>query len=81
VRARVLTRRQREVLALAANGNTSAAIGRRLGISPDTVNTILGAAYRTLGAHDRAHAVALALRLGDLTLEQIRIPHARKEAA
>ncbi|MEV4970609.1 helix-turn-helix domain-containing protein [Streptomyces scopuliridis] len=68
----LLTRRQREVLLLAANGNSNADIGRWLWITPDTVNGILRNAYRALGAGDRAHAVALALRAQEFGLDDIR---------
>lgn len=72
----VLTRRQREVLLLVANGNTNAHIAHWLGITAGTVNEILGNAYRALGAHDRAQAVALALRAGEFGLDDIRVPAA-----
>jgi DNA-binding CsgD family transcriptional regulator len=72
--ARVLTRRQLEVLRLAANGNTSAEIGQRLFVTRDTVNGVLRYAYRALGVTDRAHAVAVALRLGLIGLDEIRLP-------
>lgn len=68
---RPLTRRQREVLLLAANGYTNSQIGHRLGIHPNTVNTILGLAYQNLGARDRAHAVAMAIWTGDITLTEL----------
>lgn len=68
---RPLTRRQREVLLLAASGYTNAQIGRALGIHHNTVNTILSAAYRTLGARDRAHAVALAIWSGAISLADL----------
>ncbi|MFD9564404.1 helix-turn-helix transcriptional regulator [Streptomyces sp. NPDC059994] len=71
---RRLTARQREVLLLAANGNTNADIGRWLWISPDTVSSILAAAYRALGVHSRAHAVAVALRESEFGLGDIRLP-------
>jgi DNA-binding CsgD family transcriptional regulator len=69
-----LSRRQREVLTLAANGNTAAQIGAWLWVTPDTVNTTLQNAYRNLGVHDRAHAVAVAIRLGLIDLEAVTIP-------
>ncbi|MFE2497136.1 helix-turn-helix transcriptional regulator [Streptomyces scopuliridis] len=72
----LLTRRQREVLLLAANGNSNADIGRWLWITPDTVNGILRNAYRALGAGDRAQAVALALRAHEFGLDDIREPEA-----
>jgi LuxR family transcriptional regulator of spore coat protein len=72
--ARILTRRQIQVLTLAANGNSAADIGRWLWVTPDTVNGVLRYAYRALGVTDRAHAVAVALRLGLIGLEEIRLP-------
>lgn len=78
---RQLTARQREVLALAANGNTNQQIARWLGNTPDTVNKILGLAYQALGASDRAHAVAIALAVGELGVHQIHIPDQQREAA
>lgn len=68
---RGLTRRQREVLLLVANGNTNAAVAARLQITAGTVNEILGAAYKTLGAQDRAHAVALAIWHGHISLADL----------
>ncbi|MCY0928350.1 helix-turn-helix transcriptional regulator [Streptomyces sp. H27-H1] len=73
-RRRILTRRQIEVLTLAANGNTAAQIAAWLWVTPDTVNTTLQNAYRNLGVHDRAQAVAVALRLQLIPLTEIRIP-------
>ncbi|QQM45133.1 helix-turn-helix domain-containing protein [Streptomyces liliifuscus] len=72
-----LTDRQREVLALAANGKTNAVISRRTGLSPVTVARHLSIVYRALGARDRANAVALALLLGELTREDIDQPARR----
>lgn len=65
---RSLTARQREVLRLVAAGRTAIQIGRLLGIEHTTVNRHLAEVYRTLGAQDRAHAVALAIWAGDITL-------------
>lgn len=73
---RVLTRRQTEILRLAANGNTSAEIGNWLGVSVNSVNDTLGNAYRALGVGDRAHAVAVALRVGLLRPEDVHVPEA-----
>jgi DNA-binding NarL/FixJ family response regulator len=72
--SRNLTRRQREVLALVANGHTNPAIGDRLGVSPNSVGDVLTVAYRRLGAADRAQAVAIALAVGELGVHQIHIP-------
>jgi DNA-binding CsgD family transcriptional regulator len=70
-RPRPLTARQREVLALVAAGRTAMQIGRTLGIEHTTVNRHLAEIYRALGAHDRAHAVALAIWSGDITLANL----------
>jgi DNA-binding CsgD family transcriptional regulator len=56
-----LTARQLDVLRLAAQGHTNARIGAALWIDTNTVAGHLTAARRTLGAHDRTHAVALAI--------------------
>lgn len=66
-----LTNRQRQVLLLAAGGNTNAQIATRLQISSNTVAEVLTAAYRTLGASDRANAVALAIWRGDVSLSDL----------
>lgn len=79
--SRTLTARQRQVLLLAANGNTNTQIGRRLGLSRPTIDRHLAAAYRTLGASDRAQAVAIALAVGELGVHQIVIPDQQNEAA
>lgn len=76
-----LTVRQREVLLLAANGNTNAAIARWLGVKPHSVAEILTAAYRRLGARDRAQAVAIGLAVGELGVHQIHVPAEQREAA
>jgi two-component system nitrate/nitrite response regulator NarL len=57
-----LTEREREVLALAAEGLSASAIGERLFLSPATVKTHLAHLYGKLGVSDRAAAVAEAFR-------------------
>lgn len=76
-----LTRRQREVLLLVANGNSNAGIASWLGVRPDSVAAILTVAYRSLGASDRAQAVAIALAVGELGVHEIHIPEQQREAA
>ncbi len=66
--AAVLTRREREVLVLAAAGLPDKSIARRLGIAIPTVKTYTGRSYRKLGAHSRAAAIAQAARLGLIDL-------------
>lgn len=61
-----LTARQREVLALVANGYTNPAIARKLGITNDTVKTHTRRILHKLNAKDRAHAVAEGFRKGVL---------------
>ena len=58
-----LTPREQEVLALLAEGATMQQIGRRLGISPRTVETHVGKLYRKLGVRTRVQAVARAASL------------------
>jgi DNA-binding CsgD family transcriptional regulator len=76
-----LTARQREVLRLAANGNSNAEIAAWRGVTPHSVAEILTAAYRRLGAKDRAQAVAIALAVGELGVHEIHIPEQQREAA
>jgi DNA-binding NarL/FixJ family response regulator len=59
-----LTRRQREVLQLLADGLSTDGAANRLGLSAETVRTHTKATIRRLEARDRAHAVAIALRSG-----------------
>uniref|UniRef100_UPI0018FE0455 helix-turn-helix domain-containing protein n=1 Tax=Streptomyces alboviridis TaxID=67269 RepID=UPI0018FE0455 len=59
-----LTPRQLQVLHLAANGYPNKAIGRQLGTAEDTVKSQMAALMRRLHVEDRAHAVAVAIRLG-----------------
>ena len=59
-----LTRREREVLALLADGLDAKAIARSLVISPKTVATHIQRILAKLGVHNRTQAVALAHREG-----------------
>ena len=56
-----------DVLRLAAQGKSNAAIGRHLFIGEATVKTYLSRTYAKLDVGDRAAAVAAAYRLGLLT--------------
>ncbi|MGV9278112.1 response regulator transcription factor [Streptomyces griseosporeus] len=69
-----LTSREREALVLAANGKTNAAIARALGLSEETVKSRMQVIRRKLRVSDRAQAVAVALRLGVLSMDDIAIP-------
>lgn len=57
-----LTDRQLDILKAAAKGHSNAAIGRSLGISEVMVKKHLTAAFRKLGASNRAEAISIAMR-------------------
>jgi DNA-binding NarL/FixJ family response regulator len=57
-----LTHRQREILQLLANGESTTVAARELGLSEETVKTHTRNALARLGARNRTHAVAIALR-------------------
>jgi DNA-binding NarL/FixJ family response regulator len=63
-----LTPRESEVLQLLARGMTNAEIASRLGISEHTAKFHVGAVLGKLGARSRAEAVAVASRLGWITV-------------
>jgi len=64
----VLTGREREVLALIAMGRSSALIAAELSVSASTVETHVRHCLEKLGARNRAHAIALGLRDGEISL-------------
>jgi len=59
-----LTEREREVVALIADGMSNAEIARQLTLSPLTVKTHANHAMTKLGARDRAQLVVLAYQTG-----------------
>jgi DNA-binding CsgD family transcriptional regulator len=63
-----LTPRERDVIALLAEGLSNKAIGQRLGISPDTVKFHVGRLIDKLDATGRTDAVAHAARWGIIHL-------------
>lgn len=63
-RAKALTRRQRQIIQLLADGHSTRDVAQRLQLSAETVRTHTKAALARLDARDRAHAVAIALRTG-----------------
>jgi two-component system nitrate/nitrite response regulator NarL len=63
-----LTPREREVLELLAEGLTMQQIGRRLTISPRTVETHVAKLYRKLEVRSRVQAIAKAASLGLLEI-------------
>jgi len=59
-----LSPREREVLALVAEGLPNKLIARRLGISEKTVKAHLTSVFRTIGVDDRTQAAVWAMRNG-----------------
>jgi DNA-binding NarL/FixJ family response regulator len=59
-----LTPREQEILVMVSQGLTMQQAGRRLGISPRTVETHVAKLYRKLGVRTRLQAVARAAQLG-----------------
>jgi DNA-binding NarL/FixJ family response regulator len=57
-----LTQRQRQILQLLANGESTTVAARELDVSEETVKTHTKHALARLGARNRTHAVAIALR-------------------
>jgi DNA-binding CsgD family transcriptional regulator len=64
-----LSERECEVMTLVASGLQSGDIAERLFLSPETVKSHVHNALGKLGAHTRAHAVAIALVTGQITWE------------
>lgn len=61
-RKSILSARELQVLECLSDGQSNKVIAGSLSISEDTVKTHLRSLYEKLGASDRAHAVAIALR-------------------
>jgi two-component system response regulator DevR len=59
---RTLTKRQREILQMFADGHSTAKVAKRLGLSGETIKTHVKQILTRLEARDRAHAVAKGLR-------------------
>jgi DNA-binding NarL/FixJ family response regulator len=57
-----LTRRQRQILQLLANGESTTVAARELDLGEETVKTHTKNALARLGARNRTHAVAIAIR-------------------
>jgi PAS domain S-box-containing protein len=64
-----LTDREREIMTLVASGHQSGEIAEHLFLSPETIKSHVHNAMGKLGAHTRAHAVAIALVRGQITWE------------
>jgi DNA-binding NarL/FixJ family response regulator len=66
VRSLILSERERQIVAMLADGLSGAKIARDLAISPETVRTHIRNAMTKLGAATRSHALMLAVRCGEL---------------
>jgi DNA-binding NarL/FixJ family response regulator len=64
-----LTDREREVMTLVATGLQTGDVAERLFLSPETIKSHVQNAMGKLGAHTRAHAVAIALVTGQIAWE------------
>jgi DNA-binding NarL/FixJ family response regulator len=69
-RAPQLSPREREVTHLMAEGMTAEDIGRRLGVSVETVRTHVRHVIRKLQARNRVHAIAIAMERGEIALDE-----------
>jgi DNA-binding NarL/FixJ family response regulator len=58
----VVTKRQREILQLLADGESTTVAARQLGLSEETVKTHMKNTLARLDAKNRSHAVAIGLR-------------------
>ena len=65
----MISKREREVLQLVAEGLSTPEVADRLFISIKTVKNHLASIYEKLDAHDRTQAVLRAIRLGIIRLD------------
>jgi DNA-binding CsgD family transcriptional regulator len=63
---RPLTEREREVMTMVASGLHTDDLAESLFLSPETVKSHVQNALGKLGAHTRAHAVAIAMVTGEI---------------
>ena len=63
-RRKELSSQERQILKLMAEGNSNKEIAQKLYLSDQTVKGYARSIFQKLGASDRAHAVALALKKG-----------------
>jgi DNA-binding NarL/FixJ family response regulator len=61
---RMLSKREREIMDLLAQGLTGEQVAERLFLSPETIKTHIRNAMNKLEANTRVHAIAIALRKG-----------------
>ena len=83
---KVLSKREREIMDLLAQGLTGEQVAERLFLSPETIKTHIRNAMNKLEANTRVHAIAIALREGfisaaDRLARERRRPRARRRDA
>ncbi len=66
-----LTKRERDVLRLIAQGHSAKEAAGRLLISKQTVNFHLGNLYEKLGVNNRVQAIRAAARLGFISRDEL----------
>ena len=64
-----LSPREREIMHLMAEGRTAEAIGEEITVSVETVRTHVRNVIRKLHARNRVHAIAIALRRGEISID------------
>ncbi len=69
-----LSKREREIMTLAAAGGQSSDMAESLFLSPETIKSHIQNAMAKLGAHTRAHAVAIALVTGQIAWTDDSLP-------
>lgn len=67
-RSEALTKRERDVLALLADGRTTAEVAVALSVSPHTVRSRVKSSLHKLGARTREQAIAIVIREGAVGL-------------
>jgi DNA-binding CsgD family transcriptional regulator len=67
-----LSRRERQCLSLAAQGKDDWAIGRLLGISPETAHSYMKRLMQRLGMRTRVQAIVWALETGKISFGDLR---------
>lgn len=69
---RPLTARQKTILIMVANGYSNPQIMAELYIEDSSIESHMSDVRRNLKARNRAHAVAIALRRGEISLDDIK---------
>ena len=68
----LLTEKQREIVVALANGQSVPKISKQTGLAKTAIDSRIITARKALGARTQAHLIALAVKHGDLTKEDIK---------